>query len=193
LRKLDRTAQPVCLRENAPVWTEEFVTARQQNPAHKFRWRSDVCYGEIRQQLRGMTQGHCAFCDGPVGTESRETVEHFRPKSHFPKLAYQWENLFPCCDVCQSNKLERFDEGLLKPDASDYGFNRYFVVNYQTGELEPAPYASEEEQRNAQTTLVLYGLNTPARKQARKREWEFFSQMGDAANLDDFHYRFFLE
>jgi len=192
LRKLERTDVPACLRENAPAWTEAFMAARQQDSGYKFRWHRD-CYPEIRQQLREMTQGHCAFCDGPVGIESRETVEHFRPKSRFPELAYQWENLFPCCDVCQANKRERFEDGLLKPDAHDYDFNRYFVVNYQSGELEPAPYASEEAQQSARITLDLYGLNEPARKRARKREWDVFSQMGTAANPEDFHYRFFLE
>jgi len=49
-----------------------------------------------------MTQAHCAFCDGQIGAESRETVEHFRPKGLFPELAYAWDNLFPCCDLCQS-------------------------------------------------------------------------------------------
>ena len=77
-----------------------------------------------------MTQRHCAFCDGPLGIESRETVEHFRPKSKFPELAFAWENLFPCCDVCQSHKGERFDLHLLKPDDDDYHFERYFVVNF---------------------------------------------------------------
>jgi len=138
-----------------------------------------------------MTQAHCAFCDGPVGVESRETVEHFRPKSRFPELAYQWENLFPCCDMCQSKKLERFDPALLKPDEADYAFERYFVANYLTGKVEPLPGLDDTTKKRAEVTIAMYGLNIEARKIARIREWESYCR--DAAPcLDDYSYRFFL-
>ena len=139
-----------------------------------------------------MTQEHCAFCDGRIGTESRETVEHFRPKSEFPNLAYTWHNLFPCCDLCQSQKLEKFDEALLKPDAADYRFEEYFIANYKTGELEPLPNAPTEIKRRAEVTIDLYGLKLPTRNKARLREWERFVRDPQAC-LDDYNYRFFLE
>jgi len=139
-----------------------------------------------------MTGDRCAFCDGPLLVESRATIEHFKPKGIYPTLAYNWENLFPCCDLCQSNKLETFDELLLKPDLVGYAFAIYFVANYRTGELEPSPAASEVDQTRAMRTIELYGLNSARRKAARKREWEHF-KIQEEPNIDDFHYRFFLE
>lgn len=193
MRKVERSAQPDCLRDNAGVWAQEYVAAREKNAKHKFTWRNDGCYQTIRRTLTDMTQHHCAFCDGLIGAESRETIEHFRPKSNFPALAYQWDNLFPCCDVCQSQKLEKFDDGLLKPDTAEYAFNRYFICNYETGELQANPQASETDQARANRTLNLYGLNLPQRQASRQRELKQYSRRDEVDLIDDFSYRYFLE
>ncbi len=193
MRKLQRPTAPDCLIENTRHWTETFITARQQNAAHKFSWRSQPCYRTIRTHLVDMTQAHCAFCDGSVGAESLETIEHFRPKSRFPELAYRWDNLFLCCNACQAAKGEHFDDKLLKPDHDDYHFHRYFVNNYRTGELEPNPAATTEDQERARTTLALYRLNSPMRKKLRLDMLKYFNRRDENDSIDDFHYRFFLE
>ena len=194
MRKLDRPKQPDCLEIHAATWTETFVAARRKNPKHRFSWPKPDCYQAIRKKLLVMTQAHCAFCDEVLGTGSRETVEHFRPKSNiqFQSLAYQWDNLFPCCDLCQSQKREQFEEGLLKPDEADFAFARYFVVNFKTGEIEPSPHADQPLQDRAKITIQIYGLNLPTRNNARKREWEHFCRDPEPF-LDDYNYRFFLD
>jgi len=191
LRKIERPEPPNCLRAGALEWTEDYLTRRKNNPKHPFSWRSDSCYKQIRQTLSMMTAAHCAFCDGLIGVESRETVEHFKPKSQFPELAYEWTNLFPCCDMCQSKKGESFDPALIKPDSEDYEFERYFVANYKTGEIEPSPSLEHKFQLAAEITIRMYGLNIPARTKARLREWGKFRQALDAC-IDDYNYRFFL-
>lgn len=190
--KLARLPQPDCLASNAPEWTEDFVTARKADPHAAFSWRSAGCYQTIRSTLLEMTQSRCAFCDAFVGAASRETVEHFRPKKHFPELAYLWSNLFPCCDVCQSSKRELFDELLLRPDDEAYSFSRYFVANFRTGEVDPSPAAPVEDQERARRTIAIYGMNIPQRKAARLREWRKFSARADQP-LADFNYRYFLQ
>lgn len=192
MRKLNRLEPPACLVENYWVWTQDFVLARQENPSFSFSWRSKACYQTLRHVLFSMTQGRCSFCDGSVGSESRETIEHFRPKSLFPDLAYTWTNLFICCDVCQG-KGDSFDELLLKPDELDYSFTRYFINNYKTGALEPNPAASEADQKRAETTLKLYQLNKETRKLFRIRELKRFNYKPEEDSIDDFNYRFFLE
>lgn len=190
--KLERPCEPDCLHVGAPGWTEAYVIGRERNAAHPFSWRSAPCYREIRHRLAAMTQGHCAFCDGQIGVESRKTVEHFRPKSQFPELAYAWDNLFPCCDLCQSAKREQFDPALLKPDDPHYAFTDHFIVNYQTGEIEPSPHADEPARLRAEISIRLYALNLPERTIARRREWQHYCRDPDAC-LNDYNYRFFLE
>lgn len=143
--KVNRPAEPDCLRDNAPTWNANFIAKRQADPKAKFNWPDRDCCQQTRKTLVGMTRKHCAFCDGPF-VESRKTIEHFKPKSRFPELAFTWGNLFPCCDKCQSSKLEKFDERLLKPDEDAYEFNRYFLVDYKTGEIQVSPLAGDQEQ-----------------------------------------------
>lgn len=192
MRKLVRPPSPSCLATNAANWTQKFVSARQQDPKYKFSWPNQNCYQAIRQELSKMTHAHCAFCDGGIGTESRKTIEHFRPKSQFPELAYHWDNLFPCCDVCQSTKGEKFSTDLLKPDEADYKFDDYFIANYKTGALEPSPHVDQIMQQRAKITIQLYGLNSPERNKARLREFEHFNCHLTAV-IDDYNYRFFIK
>jgi uncharacterized protein (TIGR02646 family) len=123
LHELVRAEAPSCLTEQAPGWTEAFVLARVKGAA-RFRWPSDPCYQAVRATLLTMSAHHCAFCDGLLGQTSRETVEHFRPKATFPELAYDWGNLYPCCDGCQT-KGTLFEAALLQPDGPGYRFEHF--------------------------------------------------------------------
>lgn len=190
--KLSRVPTPDCLKSGTAKWTEEYLRAREKNPRHRFRWRKEkTCYPEIRQKLMQMTGERCSYCDGFLNRESRGTVDHFRPKETFPELAFDWYNLLAACDLCQSHKLSKFDELLLKPDEQDYSFTRYYVLNYSSGAVEPAPFASAEDQARASTTLEMLGINTEPRKRARLEQPAHFSRDKEA-NLDDYCYRYFL-
>lgn len=186
-----RNAAPDCLKKNAPSWTNAFVRRRAENPSASYSWNRD-CYDQIRSILSDSTGRRCAFCDGPIGTESRETIEHFRPKSLHPELAYDWLNLFPCCDLCQSSKLEDFDPALIDPSAPGYDFYKYFMVNYKTGELCPSPVATDWDKYRAQYTIELYNLNKAERLQARLRERRLCSGL-ETYCRDDHNYRWFLD
>lgn len=192
MRKIIRGDAPPCLVAGCKAWTDRYLTARTANPAEKFSWYSKACYDSTRSALLTMTQDHCAFCDGFVGNEGRETVEHFRPKSQFPQEAFLWTNLLPCCDVCQSAKLEKYDDLLLKPDDGGYAFERYFICNYAEGELQPAPGIKSLERVRAEKTIALYALNAPKRKIARVRELKKYHLAAQEMTLDEFPYRWFL-
>jgi uncharacterized protein (TIGR02646 family) len=141
--------------------------------------------------LKARVQDHCSFCDAfPVCPPSNPTIEHFRPKNRFPRVAYKWENLYFCCDFCQG-KGEDFDEDLLRPDADDYRFERYFRWDYTTGNLEVNEQAPPSDQTRAQVTIKLYRLNIEhpryRRLEARRRA------MSSSDPLDEFAYRGFVE
>ncbi|PTQ90158.1 hypothetical protein [Agitococcus lubricus] len=193
MRKLTRMAAPECWQKKEYQWNADYVAKVQESPSYKFVWRdSKTCFSCAKEQLMSMTQHNCAFCDGALGVESRKTIEHFRPKESFPQLAYVWDNLFSCCDVCQSEKLAQFDESLLKPDEPTYQFYHYFQVSFRTGEIQPSSIASQSHQQRAEITINLYQLNKLERCKARLKELHAFRpHEGDM--LDDFNYRFFLE
>ncbi|CNI69998.1 conserved hypothetical protein [Yersinia massiliensis] len=190
--KITRISPPKSLNANYKAWNRRYQADKASTPVKAFRWYNIACYQETRDLLISMTQNHCAFCDGPLGAESRETIEHFKPKSVFPELAFTWENLFPCCDRCQGQKLEKYDDALLKPDDIAYEFERFFIANYATGEITPSPQASAAEQYQAKVTIEHYGLNLPQRKIARRKELRCYLAMKHEMLLDEFSYRYFL-
>jgi hypothetical protein len=94
----------------------------------------------------------------------------------------------------QHNKRRKIRRKLLNPDAEDYTFYRYFLCNYETGEIEISPIADPKDQDRARITREFYGLNSPARMEARKQELRKWMDLKDNDYiLDDFDYRFFLE
>lgn len=197
MMKFFRPPQPTFLRENYKAWGREHKTKRDVNATAAFQWKTHQGQrvNALILQAFGVLADHCAFCGGfPLGRTARQTLEHFRPVSRHPRLAYVWHNLFVCCDRCQSAKRDRFDKKLLKPDAGDYTFERYFLVNYRTGEIEINPVAADTDQQRAQLTIELYKLNEHGRPQSRLLEYRKYQTLvatGDYT-LDDFSYRFFL-
>ncbi len=194
MNKLSRCDCPDCL-SNWEKLGAEFKEKRETNPSHSFSWRNfkgQSIRTHLIPVLEEMTKNHCSFCDGyPLGTESRQTIEHFRPKSRFPELAYQWENLFLCCDVCQSSKQEEFDEKLLKPDDPDYCFSDFFTCNFKSGIIEPNPQATQEKQERARITIKLYDLNSTLRSQSRLRQLKKFEK-NTGEDINTFPYRYFI-
>jgi len=74
----------------------------------------------------------CAYCDGSLTEQSRETLDHFLPRHAFPMLALSWHNLFPACDRCNSEyKRTRWSCRLVKPDADPV--DTYFDLDEHTG------------------------------------------------------------
>ncbi|MCP4600092.1 MAG: TIGR02646 family protein [Proteobacteria bacterium] len=202
MRKIQRPAQgPTVITENIAKWTSSWVTKVEESirEEKKAQWRWPQKDGKPLNQLiwpdlSGMTDHHCAYCDGPF-SQSRETIDHFRPKVRFPKSAFEWTNLFPACDLCQS-RLDDWDERLLKPDAEDFRFCDYFLCDAATGKIVPNPQASAEDRERAETTITIFKLNNPARSKQRKRELDSFynaQAAGKDCALNDFNYRFFIE
>ncbi|MCK5716049.1 MAG: hypothetical protein KAH77_01065 [Thiomargarita sp.] len=61
-------------------------------------------------------------------------------------------------------KGEHYDKKLLKSDAIDYEFNRYFKIKAKTGEIVINPFASDDDKERAKITIKMYDLNSEVRK-----------------------------
>ncbi len=202
MMKIERFPAPVFLVEKSEKWGIRYKERRDENAAALFSWtqhknqRVNLLLLPILMKMTSISgrieNAHCSFCDGfPVEPVSANSIEHFRPKTLFPLLAYTWENLFYCCSKCQESKLENFDEKLLKPDVSDYSFEYYFQYDTKTGEIIPNPDRSEIETLRAEKTIELYGLNEHGRPNARKRTIRQFIDSNNPI-IDEFPYRFIL-
>lgn len=196
MRRFERAIPPAAWTMNEAKWNQQWVALLKTNASATFSWYSHA--GETARNialphLREQTGEHCSFCDGfPVDSVSMDTIEHFCPKSAFPHLAYTWDNLYYCCDRCQSHKGEKWDDGLIAPDAQDYSFWRYFEFDFTTGAIRPSTTASEPEKHRAEITISMYGLDTDKRRRFRRLELKKWSSSAER-HLDDFAYRNYLQ
>lgn len=65
---------------------------------------------DLKREL-GIRQNHkCCYCESDIS--SRSDVEHWRPTSLYPWLAYSWDNLLLACQTCnQDFKKDEFPIG----------------------------------------------------------------------------------
>lgn len=167
------------LKANLLVWAEQWQALREKNADAEFSWYQKQKKGAERSarlwlldELLPWTNNHCAFCDGMGGT-TNWPVEHFKPKAkhRFPEAAYDWTNLYPCCERCQG-KGDEWEADLLRPDEDGYEFGDCFYFDYTAPE-GVALLAKPGNQRAA-TLLRLYRLDDTQRRGARRREWHFW-------------------
>ncbi len=60
-------------------------------------------YGVAKDALAKMQHLLCAYCEMRQLTPKWRDVEHYRPKSAYPWLAWSWENLLFACKECNSD------------------------------------------------------------------------------------------
>lgn len=61
---------------------------------------------DIKDKLDNLYHHKCAYCENKV---EQGHVEHYRPKNHYPWLAYSWDNLIYGCPTCNQFKGTHFD------------------------------------------------------------------------------------
>lgn len=165
--QMKRNPEPHLLGKNKKKWTKHYVNSR------KFSWHNNQ--EELLELLKKQSLSHCAFCEramSPAG-DADEEIEHFRPKSTFLELAYEWTNLFPICPGCNKKKGDRFDELLLKPDSENFRFDDWFMFDPLTGKIE-VKYSKCKAPERAEKTIELYGLN---RQKLVNRRLNFFQHL----------------
>ncbi|SEB27626.1 HEPN domain-containing protein [Paenibacillus sp. 276b] len=58
----------------------------------------------LKDILRQESQNRCVYCRQNVGITSKGNLNNFYPKSLYPALAYDWDNIFFACDICDRRK-----------------------------------------------------------------------------------------
>lgn len=72
-------------------------------------------WGTVRHRLRDAAaelalrnHGKCAFCESVPGATASLQIEHYRPKSEFAGVAFEWSNWLPACPLCNTKKSTSF-------------------------------------------------------------------------------------
>lgn len=110
-----------------------------------------------------------AYCDGPLGETSPDTIDHFIPERLTPELGLSWRNLYPACTSCNSTrKRDRWEMVLIRPEEAE---DWWFDFDPQTGEIRPAADLDPITACRVEVTLEIFGLDHEVRRRARVRVW----------------------
>ena len=129
---------------------------------------TDVFWSEFRQALGNRSANICWYCERQCEPASdaggkAATVDHFKPRSRFPELTYEWTNwVFSCRRCNEDNKQDKWPaSGYVDPCAGDEQERpgRYFDYDLLTGEIVPHPALDGDAKRKAEATIDDLGLN----------------------------------
>ncbi|MCB0520943.1 MAG: hypothetical protein H6577_11335 [Lewinellaceae bacterium] len=181
MRPFQRANPPDFLHQNGSKWGKEYARQKLANPKYNFKWKTlkgKPLNHHIEPLLAAQTDDHCSYCDAYPPLKPDNSIDHFLPKGdrRFYHLAYEWTNLYKACAHCQSCKLDKYDEALLRPDEIGYSFLKYFKYNWIEHTIEPSPDATEEDQQRAFITAEIFGFNHLGQVKSRKLFWRIYAR-----------------
>jgi uncharacterized protein (TIGR02646 family) len=161
-------------------WAKLAPASQERNPLD-WRHQKRTLRAWFHALVRPDTEPRmCAYCDGPLLEQSRETIDHFLPRHAFPELSLAWANLFPACDRCNStNKRERWSCHLVRPDTDPV--DTWFDVDRLTGRLRASPELDRPTRARIRLTIRVFLLNDNPRCLGRLR---VMNEMENAARRD---------
>ncbi|OKS86725.1 AAA family ATPase [Mucilaginibacter polytrichastri] len=113
--------------ERPPFYnSSSYILAKEQlesdalsNSQQRLHFNYDIL-SSLAGDLLPVFHFKCAYCESPVPGPSDFQIDSFRPKGgavglsnefsllHYYWLAYEWENLLPCCNDCNKHKGNSF-------------------------------------------------------------------------------------
>src|SRR3990172_9002981 len=104
MHSLDRGRAPRQLvrvrRRLTRRWVEFYQGRSQRRP-------TDAAWRDFHEALAQAFHHLCGYCEETC----RGGVDHFRPKSRFPRLVYEWSNWIFACHACNGFKGDKWPAG----------------------------------------------------------------------------------
>jgi uncharacterized protein (TIGR02646 family) len=112
----------------------------------------------VKKALGKMSSSKCCYCESLIDHIDFPHIEHFLPKSKYPKYAFKWTNLFLSCKKCNLKKKE-FDTKV-NPFINPVRDNPEEYLSYSELRIIPNPTSPDP----------LKSINTINRCNLRRRE-----------------------
>ena len=109
--RLEKTAVPKILSDNAEKWTKEYCDCLNRGEVPIKNLATAYNKPEIKAALESETNGKCAYCESKVKHIAHGDIEHFLPKNKNarPDLCFAWSNLTFACQQCnQTGKRDYY-------------------------------------------------------------------------------------
>ena len=165
MRWIDRGPEPGGVQGYARQFTQRWVEYFRDRVGER---PNDSYWREFRELLGCCSGNICWYCERLCLRDANEagrapTVDHFRPLSRYPELAYQWSNWIFSCRRCNGeNKQDKWPaSGYVDLSAADVQERpeRHFDYDAETGEIIPMVGLSSEARERTLRTIDDLGLN----------------------------------
>lgn len=155
MHHVDRGPGPEGLMQVRESYTPRWVAFYRDGEGDK---PPDTHWRRFCEALSRAFHGLCAYCEDYCKGE----VDHFRPKTRFPELVYEWSNWVFSCHDCNHAKGDSWPEkGYINPceAAEDQRAERFFDFDTQTGEILPHHALNSPETDRGWDTIRGLDLN----------------------------------
>lgn len=175
MKNVERPACPAILTSKSKQWKKELLDAikdvnarnkrlKEGEKKHKVSATTWNRYNnvEVKNALKEMYGkphgGLCCYCEQRVGHVAHEHIEHRQPKSLFPELTFDWENLHLVCPICNIAKGNEWDATHSILDAAKHKDINQLHMSYEITTISVNRVAISDE---GGTTILHADLNRP--------------------------------
>ena len=109
--RVNKSPPPVSIQDGSPLkvkylqeyqnWESSGKQGEKPNPKYNQR--------DVKLTLMSDFNSKCGYCEKKFNRRNFD-IEHYKPKSDFPKEALNWDNLLLACKPCNMEKSNRFFE-----------------------------------------------------------------------------------
>ncbi|PSR55769.1 HNH endonuclease [Adhaeribacter arboris] len=101
--------EPQALTLNKSRWTNDLLGYLSRGEKIPNNLKNNYNHVDVKDALRKESRFKCMYCESTIAHVSHEHIEHIKPKSIFPDLTSEWDNLGLACQVCNMNKGNEYD------------------------------------------------------------------------------------
>jgi uncharacterized protein (TIGR02646 family) len=160
--KLKREDEPQIMVLNKSQWKKDLQNAisiygsyKDIPETEKKKLTSFYRNDAVRDGLIKSSEGKCAFCECIPSEGGNIEIEHFKPKSEYPELTFEWDNFLPSCRKCNGSKGTH-DTGL-EPIINPYDIDPKSLFHFDDIEIKAS---NTDMKAMAEKTIEVCNLNT---------------------------------
>lgn len=161
--KLDPPQPPAALKEQIDKWSAELAkqtykcgSFEEISAAERKKILQHYKHKAIKALVFAVSHKKCAYCERkPANGGGNIEVEHFYPKSLYPELSFQLNNLLPACRKCNGSKSNH--DVKKEPILNPYVDNPEDYIEFLFCELT---YKNDKTHAIVDTTIEVCNLNS---------------------------------
>lgn len=118
MHRVTRNKAPLRLIEKDKEWKNSLKENTKLEPDWA-EFSKTVVKKETIAALEEMYKGCCCYCESKIKSTSYPEIEHFKPKSKYKELYFDYNNLHYSCKRCNLAKGSHYSYNLLNPGEDD--------------------------------------------------------------------------